>query len=109
MKGNYMSDFHHISVTLEQILNKLHRLEMISVQKSKPFLNIDEASEYTGIPKQTLYQFTSKSRIPFHKLNDRRLYFSVEDLNEFILNKQNHHKSNDEIKTEALTRIATEK
>ena len=77
--------------------------------KSKPFLTIDEASQYTGIPKQTIYQFTSKGRIPFHKLNGRRLFFSVEDLNEFILNKKNRNKSNLEIESEAITQLVTER
>ena len=104
-----MSEFHHISEVLDSILNKLNRLEMAVHHKSKPFLTIDEASQYTGIPKQTLYQFTSKGRIPFHKLNDRRLYFSIDDLNEFILNNNNRRKSNAEIETEAITQLITER
>ncbi len=104
-----MSEFHHISETLENILNKLNRLEMAIHQKTKPFMSIDEASQYTGIPKQTLYQFTSKKRIPFHKLNGRRLFFAVCDLDEYILNKKNRNKSNSEIESEAITRLVVER
>ncbi len=93
----------------EKILSKLIRIEKALSQKEKPFLNIVEASEYLKLPKATLYSYTSRGIIPYHKLNDRRVYFSIEDLNEFILNKKNRYKSNSEIEAEAATRVVTRK
>jgi len=104
-----MQEFHHFNNTLEEILKKLSRLELATYQKEAPFLTIDQVTKYTGIPKQTIYQYTSKGRIPFYKLNDRRLYFSKTDIDNFILSRSNRHKSNAEIESEAITRIVTER
>jgi len=49
-------------------------------------LNIKEASEYLQIPKATLYGYTCKGVLPYYKPQERRVYFKVEDLNNFILN-----------------------
>ncbi len=46
----------------------------------KPFLNIDEASSLTGIPKQTIYRMTSKGEIPHIKGKGRALKFEPEKL-----------------------------
>ncbi len=91
----------NVSELLEQIDRKLSRLEKIAFNREKPFLNIDEAAFYTGIPKNTLYGFTSKGRIPFYKLNDRRLYFSIDDLNDFVLSRKNYHKSDSQLENGA--------
>ena len=102
-----MEEFKNISETLERVLIEIERLQKIASQREKPFLTIDEASEYLGISKATIYGYTSKGIIPFHKLQDRRLYFDINDLNEFVLNPKNRHKSVSEIKSEAVTRIVT--
>jgi len=83
---------------LNQIHLKLDKISAALTNREKPFLNIDEACQYTGIPKPTLYGFTSKGIIPFHKLNGRRVYFEIKDLDNFIL--KNRIKSNAEIKNE---------
>jgi hypothetical protein len=74
-------------------------------------LDIDEAKKYLSISKNSLYGYgyTSRNIIPYHKVQGRKIYFSVEDLNNFVLNKNNRYKSNEEIETEAVTKIVTEK
>lgn len=94
---------------LDRVLNEIERVESLLVKRDKPFLNLDEASEYLGLSKATIYGYTSKSIIPYHKLQDRRLYFDIDDLNKFILNKKNRYRSNSEIEAEASTKIVTDK
>ncbi len=99
----------NISQALDNINEKLDRLNKLTLSKERPFISISEASDYLQLPKATLYSYTSRGIIPYHKLNDRRVYFSIEDLNEFILNKKNRYKSNSEIEAEAATRVVTRK
>ena len=70
-------------------------------QIQKSFLTSDEAAEYLGIAKITLYTYTSRRIISHYKKN-RKLYFSLEDLENFVLNKDNRIKSTEEIEQEAV-------
>lgn len=89
----------------QEILSKLDSLQKALIDKEKPFLTIDEASEYLGISKNTLYGYTSKNIIPFYKIQGRKLYFKIDDLNKFILNKKNRSASQSEIEEKAATQI----
>ncbi|MDA3813459.1 MAG: helix-turn-helix domain-containing protein [Candidatus Cloacimonetes bacterium] len=68
----------------------------------KPYISLEEASEYLSLKKLTLYSYTSKNVLPYYKIR-RKILFKVSELNEFIEN--NRVKSNAEIETEALTKI----
>lgn len=46
-------------------------------------LTVQEAADYLSIPKSTLYQFTSKKQIPFHK-RGKKLYFYQDDLDKWV-------------------------
>jgi len=54
----------------------------------KRLLDIDEASEYLGITKNTLYGMTSQRRIPFVKIGGKMLRFDVQDLDRWIEKKK---------------------
>ena len=71
------------------ILEKLDKLKKILLKKEKPFLTIDEASEYIGLSKNTIYSYTSKNILKHYKLQGRKLYFRIQDLDNFILNEKN--------------------
>ena len=60
-----MSEYKHLLEALERVSQ---RVEELSLSKHKKFLTIDEASAYTGIPKATLYGYTSRSIISYHKI-----------------------------------------
>ncbi len=62
---------------------------LTKVLEDRPFLTFDEASRYLGLSKNTLYTYTSKSLIPAYKVQGRKLYFRICDLNNFILDKRN--------------------
>jgi excisionase family DNA binding protein len=51
----------------------------------KRLLNINELSEYLGIPKHTIYQWTSQQRIPFIKIG--RLRFDKEKIDKWLKEK----------------------
>ena len=89
------------SEELNGIIKELKEL----IRENKPFLGMDEAAEYLGISKAALYVYTSKGRIPFYKLYGRRNYFSVRDLNEFVLNEKNRFSCGYEMGSKTTTRI----
>jgi len=77
-------------------------MEIQKVKQSKaPFMTMDETSEYLGLSKATLYGYTHKKLIPYYKIQNRKIYFKIEDLDNFVLNTQNKCKSQFEIKQEA--------
>ena len=51
---------------------------------TKDFLNIDQAAEYLGLSKPSLYKLTSERKIVSYK-PARTLYFKEEDLKNYIL------------------------
>ncbi len=73
--------------------------------QSQPYLTLNQASNYLGLSRSTLYSYTHKKVIPFYKIR-RKLLFKVEELNNFI---ENHRvKTQSEIETEASTRVMTQ-
>lgn len=51
----------------------------------KRVLNIDEACEFLGYKKKTIYSFTSLGIIPYSKPNGKKLYFDRELLEKWML------------------------
>jgi excisionase family DNA binding protein len=68
------------------VRSALSNAKLQSADSGKP-LSMDEAADFLGIPKATLYQFTSKRLIPFRKLG-RRIVFSKADLATFLETKK---------------------
>jgi excisionase family DNA binding protein len=93
----------------ELILQKLESIEKLIGQGRKPFLTLSEAAEYLGISENTLYGYTSKRVIPFHKVRGRKIYFLISDLDNFVLNSNNRHSCLEEIEEKAATRVLIEK
>ncbi len=91
------------------ILEKLDLIQKNLVEKEKPFLTIDEASNYLGISKNTLYGYTSKGILPFYKPQNRKIFFKIDDLNQFVLDKKNKRISQVEIDEKAVTMIVSGK
>lgn len=73
------ADFFQLLHSLGKILDNLKS----TGPAEKPFLNIDEASAYLSIPKNTLYQYTSQRKIPFAKAG-KLLIFDVKELNLWV-------------------------
>ena len=52
---------------------------------SKKYFSIEEAAEYIGISKSTLYKHTAGGQIPFYKPNGKLITFSKDDLDKWLL------------------------
>lgn len=73
------------------------------LQAKCPFVTMEQASDYLGLSKSTLYSYTSRNLIPFYKLHNRKIYFKLEELNKFIFNEANRVNTTAEIEEEAAT------
>ena len=96
-------------ILIDVIIKKLNAIHNLVLERKKPFLNLEEASNYLRIPKGTLYKYTCKKVLPHHKIQGRKVYFSIDDLNDFILNKKNRISSRKEIEIDAVTSLVTGK
>ena len=99
MHSKYQND------ELEPIFEELKQIKALLINKERPFLTAEEASEYLGISINTLYGYTSKKIIPHFKLQGRRLLFKVEDLDQWVLDSKNRVSSQEEIDSEAATKL----
>jgi excisionase family DNA binding protein len=72
----------------------------------KPYISLEEASEYLSLSRSTLYQYTSKRIIPHYKIG-RKLLFKVSELNKFIESHRVVSKS--ELESEVITQILIDK
>jgi excisionase family DNA binding protein len=77
-----------------EIRNKLKRIEKL-LTSNKDVLNLEDACNYTGLSKSTLYQLTSQARIPHFKPNGKLIYFDKNELNTWL--KQNKVETQDSI------------
>ena len=65
----------------------------------KEVLNFNETARYLDVSHSHLYKMTSGGKIPFHKPNNKKLYFSRTELDKWLMS--NKHFSQDEIDQEA--------
>jgi excisionase family DNA binding protein len=68
---------------------------------NRPFMSIDEAADYLGLSKATLYQYTHRKVLDFYKVRGKKIYFLKEDLDQFIMNDDNLVKSIDHLEEDA--------
>lgn len=70
-----------IEKCLRRVLEE--KLDLIAREPEKELLSIDEAADFLGISKQTIYQHVHHRKIP-HSKRGRRLFFRRSELNEWI-------------------------
>ena len=61
----------------------LKRSEQETVPSTKPFLNVKETAEFLNLAVPTIYSKVSKGELPYKK-RGKKLYFSVQELGEYI-------------------------
>jgi len=66
----------------------------------KKYLTVEEAAEYLGVSRATIYSYTSNRVIPHYKPRGRKCYFLRDDLDNFI--EKARVSSQEEIEQEAL-------
>lgn len=95
----------------ELIFQKLEAIEKLLKEKqtcvapdTETILNMDQAAEFIGISKATLYGYTSSSKVP-HYRNGKFICFKRSELQDWITRFR--VKTTEEIEQEAATYIAT--
>lgn len=70
----------------------------------KKYLTTKEAAEYLGVSKQCIYDISMQKRIPTFKPGGSKVYFLIDDLNDYIQSARNKSKS--EIQTAAEKQLS---
>ena len=71
-------------------LPKVIQPVVVSVPKKrslKRFINVDEAAEYLGLKKNTIYRYVHIRKIPFYKIGSRT-QFDISELDEWISSRK---------------------
>jgi excisionase family DNA binding protein len=61
--------------------------EMMRERFLKP-LTVGEAAKYMGVSKGHVYKLTSEGEVAFYKPNGKRIYFSKDDLDQWIMRRR---------------------
>ena len=81
------------------ILQKLNRIETLIVGSSKQIFTIDDLVNYTGFSKSYLYKLVGKNVLTYYKPNNRTLFFTKKEVDDWLLSVK--HKSISQIEQEA--------
>ena len=69
--------------TLDELVSHLDWIKS-KVYLCKEFLTPDEAANYLGVTKRTIYKISSTKEINVYKPSAKCIYFNIEDLNDWI-------------------------
>lgn len=83
------------------ILQKLNRLESLIIGTSKEIFTVDDVVNYTGFSKSYVYKLVHNNILPYSKPNNRTLFFTKTEIDEWLL--QNKSKSVSQIEKEAVS------
>lgn len=95
-----------MGTTLQDISNKLDRIEELTLIGAKTVLDLEETALFTGMSIGHIYRLTSGKQIPHFKKN-RKLYFKKAELEDWMLEQK--ILTEDEIQSRASTYVATHK
>ncbi len=65
-------------------LNDDQRSKLLDRSFKKQYLNVVEAAAYTSFSPKYIYQLVHRGEIPYYKPTGRKLFFKVEDLDNWI-------------------------
>ena len=91
----------------ELIMEELQTIKQYAQLGAKRALTIEDVALLTGLSKSRLYKLCYLKHIPYWKSNGRHTYFDKAEVENWMLNHR--VKTNDEIESEAATRIVTGK
>ena len=89
---------HELIELLREVVNETRENNQKQSSNSNELLNIEQAAEFLGLAKPTLYAHTSKREIP-HLKRGKKLYFEKEKLIEWL--QEGKQKTQAEIQAEA--------
>ena len=88
---------------MNEILQKLERIEQLTLLGAKDVFNMDDLVAYTGLTKGYLYRLVCERAIPYYKGNGKMNYFKRDDINAWLL--RNRIKSQTEIDAAAAAYV----
>lgn len=82
---------------MEEILNKLNRLEALTLMGVKNVLTLDEVCLLTGLAKSTVYKMTANRIIPhYHAEGGKHLYFKKDEVEDWLTRNRVSSQTEDE-------------
>jgi excisionase family DNA binding protein len=78
-----------LQATKASVLEKLIDLEEILKRRNDRKMNFKEACEYLGFAPSYLYKLTYRKVVPHYKPSGKVLFFSKNELDEWIFSKSN--------------------
>ena len=85
--------------TLQERIDKLE----IICYAAKEVLNLEEAADFLGVAKSTLYKMTHLNQLPYFKPAGKLIFFEKKDLLDWVRGVK--VMSEEEIRTEAANRL----
>lgn len=90
-----------------EILTKLNELETLLRKKNDKPLNFNQAADYLGFSHSYLYKLTSRKIIPCHRPTGKMLFFSKEELDEWIFENRSQEPEDRSQNEDASTLLST--
>jgi excisionase family DNA binding protein len=87
----------------KDIIERLDRIEKLSILAAKNVLNIDDVAILTGMSKGYVYQLTHDKKIPFYKPTGKQIYFKRSEVEEWMT--RNRYNSVDEAQSKAVSYV----
>ena len=93
----------NITVTKQDLIEfanyilSLAAFNSVEINSGKKILNVDEAAEFISVSKSYIYKLTMDGLIPHYK-RGKRLYFKVEELEEWLTEKRGFNRKEIEAK-----------
>lgn len=82
---------------MEEIMNKLNRLESLTLMGVKNVLTLDEVCLLTGLAKSTVYKMTANRVIPhYHAEGGKHLYFKKDEVEDWLTRNRVSSQNEDE-------------
>ncbi len=90
---------------MNEIIERLQRIENLTLLAAKEALNVEDVSLLTGLKKQTIYNLIHKREIPCYKPEGRTVRFRKSEINDWLL--QNRQRTVAEIDAQASLHTVT--
>ncbi|MDU1889855.1 MAG: helix-turn-helix domain-containing protein [Dysgonomonas sp.] len=91
----------------EKILEKLDKIEKLTILSAKNVLCFNDVAILTGLSKSHLYKLTCSHQIPHYKPNGKQIYFDRTEVENWM--KQNKIATTAEIELAATSYVTTGK
>lgn len=90
---------HLIRETMNELMKRLDRLEVLTLLAAKSVLNLDDVVLLTGLSKSTLYKKTANRELPYYRANGgKQIFFKKEELEDWLTKDRVSSQNEDEAK-----------